>query len=68
MARAQRMSVALHLAAAWEIAAELGLEGGEDEAAIFAWRGRRHRRLDSLGISRHLGLGTDYSTYLVTFA
>ena len=33
---AQRMSVALHLAAAWEIAVELGLEGGEDEAAIFA--------------------------------
>ena len=33
---AQRMSVALHLAAAWEIAVELGLEGGEDEAATFA--------------------------------
>ena len=33
---AQRMSVALHLAAAWEVAVELGLEGGEDEAAIFA--------------------------------
>ena len=34
---AQRLSVALHLAAAWEIAVELKMEGGaEDEAALFA--------------------------------
>ena len=29
---AQRMSVALHMAAAWEIARELSLAGAEDEA------------------------------------
>ena len=33
---AQRLSVALHLAAAWEIAVELKMEGAEDEAALFA--------------------------------
>ena len=33
---AQRLSVALHLAAAWEIAVELKVEGAEDEAALFA--------------------------------
>ena len=32
---AQRMSVALHMAAAWEIATELSLAGAEDEAALF---------------------------------
>ena len=32
---AQRMSVALHMAAAWEIARELSLAGAEDEAALF---------------------------------
>ena len=32
---AQRMSVALHLAAAWEIAVELKVPGAEDEAALF---------------------------------
>jgi len=32
---AQRMSVALHMAAAWEIACELSLAGAEDEAALF---------------------------------
>ena len=32
---AQRMSVALHLAAAWEIAVELKVPGVEDEAALF---------------------------------
>ena len=31
---AQRMSVALHLAAAWEIAVELKVPGAEDEAAL----------------------------------
>ena len=31
----QRMSVALHLAAAWEIAVELKVPGVEDEAALF---------------------------------
>ena len=31
----QRMSVALHMAAAWEIARELSLAGAEDEAALF---------------------------------
>ena len=29
------MSVALHMAAAWEIARELSLAGAEDEAALF---------------------------------
>ena len=33
---AQRLSVALHLAAAWEIAVELKMDGAEDEAALFA--------------------------------
>ena len=32
---AQRMSVALHMAAAWEIARELSLAGAEDESALF---------------------------------
>ena len=32
---AQRMSVALQLAAAWEIAVELKVPGVEDEAALF---------------------------------
>ena len=32
---AQRMSVALHMAAAWEVARELSLAGAEDEAALF---------------------------------
>ena len=32
---AQRISVALHMAAAWEIARELSLAGAEDEAALF---------------------------------
>jgi hypothetical protein len=32
---AQRMSVALHMAATWEIARELSLAGAEDEAALF---------------------------------
>ena len=32
---AQSMSVALHMAAAWEIARELSLAGAEDEAALF---------------------------------
>ena len=32
---AQRMSVVLHLAAAWEIAVELKVPGVEDEAALF---------------------------------
>ena len=31
----QRMSVALHMAAAWEIARERSLAGAEDEAALF---------------------------------
>ena len=46
---AQRMSVALHMAAAWEIARELSLAGAEDEAALFGarWRGRRLRCLNS---------------------
>ena len=30
-----QMSVALHMAAAWEIARELSLAGAEDEAALF---------------------------------
>ena len=29
------MSVALHMAAAWEVARELSLAGAEDEAALF---------------------------------
>ena len=37
---AARMSVALHMAAAWEIARELSLAGVEDESALW-WRGRR---------------------------
>ena len=36
---AQRMSVALHMAAAWEIARELSLAGAEDEAAPLRWEG-----------------------------
>ena len=32
---AQRMSVALHLAVAWEIAVELKIPGVEDEATLF---------------------------------
>ena len=44
---AQRMSVALHMAAAWEIARELSLAGAEDEAALFGGRGRRLRCLNS---------------------
>ena len=36
---AQRMSVALHMAAAWEIARELSLAGAEDEAALFGVEG-----------------------------
>ena len=33
---AQRMSMALHTASAWEIAVELQLVGAEDEAALFS--------------------------------
>ena len=40
---AQRMSVALHMAAAWEVARELSLAGqlagAEDEAALFGGEG-----------------------------
>ena len=36
---AQRMSVALHMAAAWEVARELSLAGAEDEAALFGGAG-----------------------------
>ena len=32
---AQRMSVALHMAAAWEVARELSPADAEDEAALF---------------------------------
>ena len=54
---AQRMSVALHMAAAWEIARELSLAGAEDEAALFglgrlfggsAWRLEGRRVADSV--------------------
>ena len=41
---AQRMSVALHMAAAWEIARELSLAGAEDEAALFGRLSGSYRR------------------------
>ena len=45
---AQRISVALHMATAWEIARELSLAGAEDEAALFGGGvGRRLRCLNS---------------------